>query len=240
MRASPRAWRGSRSLPKRKEIVPISASPKWALCPKEAELQLQAGLHGWLQTTSFWMLPLWMDIGLYLRGESVVPLCKLQPQLGAWHPGPAVTPCPSGDGGGWLIYGREEPGVSPSGAGGELPWRWANKAPAAAGSDAAPVAESGRVGRRGSCHVGMERDKVTPGERDKSLVCEAVELSLSALRVEGNGGKEPSCPSSLGSRTSSRCSLAVSDQQLPGKGRESLFWPALCRLAAFPGSRRGL
>lgn len=62
---------------------------------------------------------------------------------------------------------------------------------------------AGRAGRRGSCHVGMEREKVTPAERDKSLVCKALELSLGALRVEGNGRKEPSSPRSLGCRTSS-------------------------------------
>lgn len=68
-------------------------------------------------------------------------------RLGQRHPGRAVSPCPSQEEGGWLIYGREEPGVSPSGAGGELPWRWANKASAAAGSAAAPVAESGEKGQ---------------------------------------------------------------------------------------------
>lgn len=159
-------------------------------------------------------------------------------RLGQWHPGPAVTPRPSRDEGGWLIDGREDPGVSPSGAGGELPWRWANKAPAAAGSDAAPVAKSGRVGRRGSATWGW-REKVTPGERDESLVWQAVELSLSALKVEGNGRKEPSCPSSLGSRTSSWCSLAVSDQQLPGKA-EHLCSGHWLQAGCFPCSRRGL
>lgn len=70
-------------------------------------------------------------------------------RLGQWHPGRAVTPRPTEGEGGWLIYGREELRVSPSGAGGELPWRWANKAPATAGSDAAPVAKSGAGGEKG-------------------------------------------------------------------------------------------
>lgn len=115
-----------------------------------------------------------------------------------------MTPRPTEGEGGWLIYGREELRVSPSGAGGELPWRWANKAPATAGSDAAPVAKSGAGGEKGQLPRGDgEREKVTPAERDKSLVCKALELSLGALRVEGNGRKEPSSPRSLGCRTSS-------------------------------------
>lgn len=127
---------GQHCLPQGKDTVPPPSAQchggGLCSCPKAAAPQLRAGSYGWLQTPSFWMLPLWMDVRLSSRGDNAVP--QMAESSPSWEAGTAAARAsrdPVAARGGRRVADlwQEEPGVSPSAAGGELPWRWANKAP---------------------------------------------------------------------------------------------------------------